>query len=71
LGVDFCYRFLDETVAVRELVESGELGEIYAVDLVFHNAYGPDKPWFYDRTQSGGGCVVDLGNTLSISRCGC
>jgi hypothetical protein len=24
-------------------------GEVYAVDLVFHNAYGPDKPWFYDR----------------------
>jgi predicted dehydrogenase len=61
LGVDFCYRFLEETVAVRELVQSGELGEIYAVDLVFHNAYGPDKPWFYDRAQSGGGCVMDLG----------
>ena len=28
---------------------------------VFHNAYGPDKPWFYDRRLSGGGCVVDLG----------
>jgi predicted dehydrogenase len=28
---------------------------------VFHNAYGPDKPWFYDRTLSGGGCVMDLG----------
>jgi predicted dehydrogenase len=28
---------------------------------VFHNAYGPDKPWFYDRAQSGGGCVMDLG----------
>ena len=24
-------------------------------------AYGPDKPWFYDPRQSGGGCVVDLG----------
>jgi predicted dehydrogenase len=25
------------------------------------NAYGPDKPWFYDPVQSGGGCVIDLG----------
>ena len=24
-------------------------------------AYGPDKPWFYDPAQSGGGCVMDLG----------
>jgi predicted dehydrogenase len=28
---------------------------------VFHNAYGPDKPWFYDPASSGGGCVMDLG----------
>jgi predicted dehydrogenase len=34
---------------------------VYAADLTFHNAYGPDKPWFYDRALSGGGCVVDLG----------
>jgi predicted dehydrogenase len=34
---------------------------VFAVDLVFHNAYGPDKPWFYDPELSGGGCVMDLG----------
>jgi predicted dehydrogenase len=28
---------------------------------VFHNAYGPDKPWFYDFSLAGGGCVLDLG----------
>jgi predicted dehydrogenase len=37
------------------------IGEVYAVDLVFHNAYGPDKPWFRDPLLSGGGCVIDLG----------
>jgi predicted dehydrogenase len=47
--------------AVRELVAGGELGRIYAVDLVFHNAYGPDKPWFFDPAMAGGGCVMDLG----------
>ena len=61
LGLDMSYRFTEAMARVREAVTSGELGKIYAVDLVFHNAYGPDKPWFYDRTQSGGGCVVDLG----------
>src|SRR5262252_8142631 len=39
----------------------GKLGRIYAADLVFHNAYGPDKAWFYDTALSGGGCVMDLG----------
>ena len=43
------------------LVQSGELGRVYAVDLVFHNAYGPDKAWFYDPALAGGGCVMDLG----------
>jgi predicted dehydrogenase len=46
---------------VREIVRGGELGRVHAADLVFHNAYGPDKPWFYDPTLSGGGCVMDLG----------
>jgi predicted dehydrogenase len=61
LAVDFCYRSVAGVAAIVELVRSGELGEVYAADLVFHNAYGPDKPWFYDLRQSGGGCVMDLG----------
>jgi len=51
--------------ALRDLVQGGELGELYAIDLVFHNAYGPDKSWFYDLRQSGGGCVMDLGIHLA------
>ena len=61
LGVDLSYRFTEGMRRVRDLVRSGELGRVYAVDLVFHNAYGPDKPWFYDPALSGGGCVMDLG----------
>lgn len=61
LEVDFSYRHLAGMAALRDAVRGGELGEIYAVDLVFHNAYGPDKPWFDDVAQSGGGCVMDLG----------
>jgi len=61
LGVDLSYRFTDGMCRIRDIVLSGELGRIYAVDLVFHNAYGPDKPWFYDPALSGGGCVMDLG----------
>jgi len=61
LGVDFCYRSVAGVPQIAGLVRGGELGEIYAIELVFHNAYGPDKPWFYDLRQSGGGCVMDLG----------
>lgn len=61
LGVDFSYRQTEGMQAVRELVHAGSLGDVFAADLVFHNAYGPDKPWFYDPALSGGGCVTDLG----------
>ena len=61
LSVDFSYRFTEGMREIRERVRGGELGRVFAVDLVFHNAYGPDKPWFHDPAQSGGGCVMDLG----------
>src|SRR3954451_13048911 len=61
LAVDLSYRFTEAMRQIRQLVRSGELGAIYAVELTFHNAYGPDKPWFYDPHLSGGGCVIDLG----------
>lgn len=64
LGVDLSYRFVEGARRIRELVASGELGTIFAARLVFHNAYGPDKEWFYDRARSGGGCVIDLGTHL-------
>lgn len=61
LAVDLSYRFTAAMSRVRDLVRRGDLGKVYAVDLVFHNAYGPDKPWFRDPELSGGGCVMDLG----------
>lgn len=61
LGVDLCYRNTRALSAVRDLIAKGDLGRVYAMELTFHNAYGPDKAWFYDRSRSGGGCVMDLG----------
>lgn len=61
LGVDLCYRHVAAVRRMREVVAAGELGDIYAAEVVFHNAYGPDKDWFYDPRRSGGGCVIDLG----------
>jgi predicted dehydrogenase len=61
LAVDLSYRFTEAMRRVRALIREGELGSVFACDLVFHNAYGPDKAWFYDPALSGGGCVMDLG----------
>ncbi len=61
LAVDFSYRFIPGMQQIRKLVQSGALGKIFSVDLKFHNGYGPDKQWFYERAASGGGCVLDLG----------
>ncbi|HEU0016245.1 MAG TPA: Gfo/Idh/MocA family oxidoreductase [Longimicrobium sp.] len=61
LAVDLSYRFTEGMRRIRERIQAGGLGRVYAMDLVFHNAYGPDKPWFYDPALSGGGCVMDLG----------
>jgi predicted dehydrogenase len=64
LGVDLTYGAMPAMQKIDRLVESGELGKIFAIDAVFHNGYGPDKAWFYDYTLAGGGCVLDLGSHL-------
>lgn len=64
LDVDFSYRHTRGLGAIEKLAAWGELGDIFSAELVFHNAYGPDKPWFYDPALSGGGCLIDLGGHL-------
>ncbi|HET9623320.1 MAG TPA: Gfo/Idh/MocA family oxidoreductase [Kofleriaceae bacterium] len=61
LGVDLSYRHTAAIQQIAEVVRRGGIGRVFAVDLTFHNAYGPDAAWFYDRAASGGGCVIDLG----------
>jgi predicted dehydrogenase len=61
LDIDLSYRHTQALSRVRELVVSGRLGHVYALDLEFHNAYGPDKAWCRDPALAGGGCLLDLG----------
>jgi len=61
LAVDWSYRHLRGVRRIVELIRRGELGRVVAVDATFHNAYGPEGAWFYDRLAAGGGCLVDLG----------
>jgi predicted dehydrogenase len=61
LGVDLSYRHTRAMQAVRHLVQAGGIGRVVAIEAEFHNAYGPDKAWFYSRAEAGGGCLLDLG----------
>lgn len=61
LWVDLSYRHVAGMDILRGLARKGALGRVFAVDAVFHNAYGPDKAWFFDPRQAGGGCMMDLG----------
>jgi predicted dehydrogenase len=64
LAVDLSYRHVEALRAAQEQVASGAIGQLHTLDLVFHNAYGPDKPWFTDPDLAGGGCLIDLGTHL-------
>ncbi|WP_235940069.1 Gfo/Idh/MocA family oxidoreductase [Salipiger sp. PrR007] len=64
LAVDLSYRHTEAARALQREISSGRLGELSFVDLCFHNSYGPDKEWFYDRHRAGGGCLTDLGTHL-------
>jgi predicted dehydrogenase len=65
LDVDLSYRHTAGMRRIRDIIRAGELGKVFAADFVFHNAYGPDKAWFYDKSLSGGGCLMDLGVHLA------
>jgi predicted dehydrogenase len=64
LAVDLSYRRVKALRAAYEQVSSGAIGQVHTIDLAFHNAYGPDKPWFTDPELAGGGCLIDLGTHL-------
>jgi predicted dehydrogenase len=64
LGCDLSYRHTEAMRRIRNAVVEGELGTVYAVDLVFHNAYGPNPGWARDMALAGGGCAIDLGTHL-------
>ncbi len=76
LGIDFSYRFNPQSRAMKDLIEEGALGNIYYGRSVWFRRDGipgmakgnfntgskaPMGSWFYDKSQSGGGPLIDLG----------
>ena len=72
LGIDFSYRFNPQSRAMKAMIEEGALGNIYYARSVrfrragipgnFNTGAGsPMGSWFFDKKQSGGGPLIDLG----------
>ena len=60
LHVGFCHRFEPAIVALRELIESGELGTIITLRNRFAGMMDhPERTWFANRSISGGGALAD------------
>jgi predicted dehydrogenase len=47
LAVDLSYRYTAGMRAPSQEAALGQVGEIQTLELVFHNGYGIDKPWFF------------------------
>ena len=64
LTISLFQKYIGSRMAVKEVVDSGELGKINY--LRFRNCHsGSTRDWlpphFYDRAQCGGGAMIDLG----------
>jgi predicted dehydrogenase len=64
LGVDMTFRAADAMRVLHSTVQAGELGDIYAVDAIYHSASGPVNAWAADPQFSGGGVVIDAGISM-------
>lgn len=58
-------RYLAPVLAARDLVSSGELGNLTGIRAAFGHAgprdWSPDATWFFDKKRSGGGALIDMG----------
>lgn len=63
LMINFSFRFSDQSYFLKQQVDSGVLGRIYAGRTVWHRRRGVPKlgSWFTQSSMAGGGPLIDLG----------
>jgi len=63
LMINFSYRFTEQSQALKDRVDAGELGDVYFARTVWHRRRGLPKfgGWFGQKGLSGGGPLIDLG----------
>lgn len=69
LMIGFVRRHGDDARDAKELVENGELGEVYYAKATYLRRCGCPGGWFGDKTFSGGGPLIDLGvHVIDLTR---
>lgn len=63
LMINFSFRFNDQSFFLKQQVDSGNLGRVYAGRTVWHRRRGTPGmgSWFCQKEMSGGGPLIDLG----------
>ncbi len=63
LGINFSYRFSEQSMALKREVDAGTLGDIYFARTIWHRRRGFPGfgSWFSQKALSGGGPLIDLG----------
>ena len=63
LMINFSYRFTEQSMALKQQVDDGILGEVYFGRTVWHRRRGLPGfgGWFGQKALSGGGPLIDLG----------
>lgn len=59
--VGMTHRYRNESRALKEIVESGALGNIYYIKAKILRQRGTPTGWFTDFSKSGGGPLMDIG----------
>jgi UDP-N-acetylglucosamine 3-dehydrogenase len=58
-------RFVAPFAAAHDVVAEGRLGDVTGLRAAFGHAgphtWAPQATWFYEPSQAGGGCLIDLG----------
>ena len=64
LMVNYSYRFLPTSVAIKQRIDDGLVGDIYSAScrwLRDINGFSQFGPWFAKKSISGGGVLIDIG----------
>jgi predicted dehydrogenase len=61
LQVGFVRRYSSTAGILKQLIDAGELGEIYYAKATCLRRLGNPGGWFADKARSGGGPLIDLG----------
>ncbi|WML48353.1 Gfo/Idh/MocA family oxidoreductase [Neobacillus sp. PS3-34] len=59
--VGMTHRFRNDTRALKKVIDSGDLGDIYYVKARMLQRRNTPSGWFMDKSKSGGGPLMDIG----------